>query len=79
MQNLINGVLIGGSIIGAVAIFKAVDWLIGLKYMTKDDCAFCRQKVETKQNNEDIKLTRIETKVDLIIGAFNIVPKESHD
>lgn len=79
MQNLINGVLIGGSIIGAVAIFKAVDWLIGLKYMTKDDCSLCRQKVETKQNNEDIKLTRIETKVDLIIGAFNIVPKEPHE
>ncbi len=76
MQNLINGAIIGGSIVGAVAIFKAVDWLIGLKYMTKDNCANCRQKVETKQNNEDIKLTRIETKVDLIIGAFNIVPKE---
>ena len=76
MQNIINGVAIGGSIIGAVAVFKAVDWLIGLKYMTKDSCASCRTKVEAKQNDENIKLTRIETKVDLIIGAFNIVPKE---
>lgn len=76
MENIINGVIIGGSIVGTVLVFKAVDWLISLKYMTKDNCASCRQKVETKQNNEDIKLTRIETKVDLIIGAFNIVPKE---
>ena len=49
---------------------------ISLKYMTKDSCATCRTKVEAKQNDENIKLTRIETKVDLIIGAFNIVPKE---
>lgn len=76
MQNLINGAITGVSIVGAVAIFKAVDWLIGLKYMTKDNCANCRANVEKKQNSEDIKLTRIETKVDLIIGAFNIVPKE---
>ena len=76
MQNIINGLVIGGGIVGAVAVFKAVDWLIGLKYMTKDNCANCRTKVESRQNNEDIKLTRIETKVDLIIGAFNIVPKE---
>ena len=76
MQDLINTAIVGGSIVGAVAIFKAVDWLIGLKYMTKDHCASCRSNVEKKQNSEDIKLTRIETKVDLIIGAFNIVPKE---
>lgn len=76
MESIINGVIIGGSIVGTVLVFKAVDWLISLKYMTKDNCASCRQKVEIKQNNEDIKLTRIETKVDLIIGAFNIVPKE---
>jgi hypothetical protein len=62
-----------GTVAGA---FKGIDWLIGLKYKTKDDCEHCRKKVEEKQNNEDIKLTRIETKVDLIIGAFNIVPKE---
>lgn len=76
MQDIINGVVIGGSVVGAVAIFKAVDWLISLKYMTKDNCAICRSVVEKKQNNEDIKLTRIETKVDLLIGAFDIVPKE---
>lgn len=76
MQDIINGVVIGGGVVGAVAIFKAVDWLISLKYMTKDNCAICRSVVEKKQNNEDIKLTRIETKVDLLIGAFDIVPKE---
>jgi len=63
--------------LGALAgAFKGIDWLISLKYKTKDECEFCRSKVEEKQANEDIKLTRIETKVDLIIGAFNIVPKE---
>lgn len=76
MQNLVEGLIVGGSLIGAVGIFKAADWLIGLKYMTKDACSNCRTKVEAKQNDENIKLTRIETKVDLIIGAFNIVPKE---
>lgn len=76
MENIIQGVIVGGGIVGAVAIFKAVDWLISLKYMTKDRCEFCRGQVVEKQSSEDIKLTRIETKVDMIIGAFNIVPKE---
>ena len=30
---------------GALGIgFKAADWLISLKYMTKDDCNACRKK-----------------------------------
>ncbi len=76
MENLTNVfyTVVGlGTVAGA---FKGIDWLIGLKYMTKDDCSTCRANVAQKQNNEDIKLTRIETKVDLIIGAFNIVPKD---
>ena len=67
MQNIVNGLAIGGSIIGAVAVFKAVDWLIGLKYMTKDNCNVCRAEVAQKQSIENEKLARIETKVDMLL------------
>jgi hypothetical protein len=45
MENL-TGVfytIIGlGTVAGA---FKGIDWLIGLKYMTKDNCNVCRAEV----------------------------------
>ena len=67
MENL-TGVfytIIGlGTVAGA---FKGIDWLISLKYMTKDNCNVCRAEVAQKQSVENEKLARIETKVDMLL------------
>ena len=67
MENL-SGIfytLIGlGTVAGA---FKGIDWLISLKYMTKDNCNTCRAEVAQKQSVENEKLARIETKVDMLL------------
>ena len=67
MENL-TGVfytIIGlGTVAGA---FKGIDWLIGLKYMTKDNCNTCRAEVAKTQSAENEKLARIETKVDMLL------------
>ena len=53
-----------GTVAGA---FKGIDWLISLKYMTKDNCSTCRQEVQKAQSVENEKLARIETKVDMLL------------
>jgi hypothetical protein len=53
-----------GTVAGA---FKGIDWLIGLKYMTKDNCSVCRAEVAKTQSAENEKLARIETKVDMLL------------
>ena len=67
MENL-SGIfytIIGlGTVAGA---FKGIDWLISLKYMTKDNCNTCRAEVAQKQSVENEKLARIETKVDMLL------------
>lgn len=58
---------------GAIAVaIKAVDWLIGLKYKTKDDCEICRKEIkETEQNNHDL-LISLNTKVDMLLSGKHI-------
>ena len=70
MDNLIYGfyALLGISIMAGA--FKGIDWLISLKYMTKDNCSICRQEVAEKQSSENVKLTRIETKVDMLLKRW---------
>ena len=55
------------AVAGLVGAFKTIDWLISLKYMTKDDCNLCRAELVQRQTKEDVKLTRIETKVDMLL------------
>ena len=59
--------------IGGIALgIKAVDWLISLKYKTKDDCELCRKEIkETEQNNHDL-LISLNTKVDLLLSGKHI-------
>lgn len=67
MENLVNVfyLIIG---LGTFATaFKAIDWLISLKYVSKDICNICREELIRKQGVEDVKLTRIETKVDMLL------------
>jgi hypothetical protein len=59
--------------IGGIALaVKAIDWLISLKYKTKDDCELCRKEIkETEQNNHDL-LISLNTKVDLLLNGKHI-------
>ena len=62
---------------GALGIgFKAADWLISLKYMTKDDCNACRKKAEDKRSVEMERLVRMETKMDMLLSYANVINKE---
>lgn len=76
MENLtiLIQTIIGFAALGAG--FKAADWLISLKYMTKEDCTACRSKVEEKHNCEIERLVRMETKMDMLLGYTNINNKE---
>ena len=67
MENLTHGLYAILGIAGIVGAFKTIDWLIGLKYMTKDHCSTCRAEVAKTQSAENEKLARIETKVDMLL------------
>ena len=62
-----------GGIIGG---FKGADWIIGLKYKTKDECEKCREIITTQRNTDNKILTRIDTKVDIIMENFDLKIKE---
>lgn len=75
-NNLIHAVY---TIIGLAAIigaFKGIDWLISLKYKTKDECENCRSKIFESLNFDKNSLVRLETKVDLLLENFNLKAKE---
>lgn len=75
-NNLIHAVY---TIIGIAAIigaFKGIDWLISLKYKTKDECENCRSKIFESLNFDKNSLVRLETKVDLLLENFNLKAKE---
>lgn len=75
-NNLIHAVY---TIIGLAAIigaFKGIDWLISLKYKTKDECESCRSKIFESLNFDKNSLVRLETKVDLLLENFNLKAKE---
>ena len=71
MDNNIIFYVLGG-ITALVAGFKAVDWLISLKYNTKDDCEKCREAILKGINNDRELLTRLDTKMDLLLKHMKI-------
>lgn len=75
-NNLIHAMY---SILGVAAIigaFKGIDWLIVLKYKTKDECEHCRSKIFESINFDKNSLARLETKVDLLLEKFELKPKD---
>lgn len=75
-----NEILIGiYALLGIAAIvgaFKAIDWLISLKYRTKDDCEVCQRAMKAEaQSNRDI-LICLDTKMDLILKHSKIIIEE---
>ena len=76
MDSIINAVyaLLGLALI--IGAFKGVDWLIALKYRTKDDCEACQKAMKLEaQGNRDL-LIALNTKVDLMLKHSKIIIDE---
>lgn len=70
MDNII--LYIVGGIVAVIGGFKACDWLIAQKYKTKDDCETCRSALFDVVNKDRDLLTRVDTKMDLILEHMKI-------
>nr|DAK00223.1 MAG TPA: Poxvirus A3L Protein [Bacteriophage sp.] len=70
MDNIILYIL--GGIATIIAGFKACDWLISLKYKTKDDCESCRKNIFEVVNTDRDLLTRLDAKMDLLLKHMKI-------
>lgn len=75
-NNLIQSVYTILGIAAIIGAFKGIDWLISLKYKTKDDCEKCRNKIIESLTFDKESLARLETKVDLLLEKFELKPKE---
>lgn len=72
-----NSILyIVGGLVTVIGGFNACDWLISLKYKTKDDCEKCRNTLFDIINKDRNLLTRVDTKMDLILEHMKISFKE---
>ena len=76
MTEIVYGVyaLFGVALI--IGAFKGIDWLIALKYRTKDDCEICQKAMRLEaQGNRDL-LIALNTKVDLMLKHSKITLEE---
>lgn len=74
MDNIL--LYIVGAVAGIIGAFKACDWLISLKYKTKDDCERCRNSIFETVNKDRELLTRVDAKLDLLLKHMKISIKE---
>lgn len=63
-NNIFYSILALGGLFGA---FKSVDWLICLKYQTKEDCEKCRGNIFEIINKDRDLLVRLDAKMDLVL------------
>ena len=52
---------------GLIGAFKSIDWLISIKYRTKDECEICRNTIYETLNKDRDLLVRLDTKMDLVL------------
>ena len=71
-NNICYSILAFGGIFGA---FKSVDWLISLKYQSKDNCEKCRNNIFEIINKDRDLLVRLDAKMDLVLEQM----KERHN
>lgn len=62
-------------IVFVIGIIKAVDWLIGNKYVTNLQCEKCRSEIYKMIATDHDLLRNLDTKMDLILDNFEIKPK----
>lgn len=70
MDNLV--LYIAGGFATVIGGFKAIDWLISLKYKTKDECESCRTVINETANTDRKLLIRVDTKMDLMLKHLKI-------
>lgn len=58
-----------------VGLFKALDWLISLKYQTKDTCEKCRKSMFETMNTDRNLLVEVDTKVSMILEYIELKRK----
>lgn len=75
-NNLIQSVYTILGVATIIGAFKGIDWLISLKYKTKDDCEKCRNKIIESITFDKESLARLEAKMDLLLEKFELKPKE---
>ena len=71
-QNLLHALYTVLAIAAIAGGFKGIDWLIGLKYKSKDDCEICRKIIFDTVNNDRTLLTRLDAKMDLLLKHMKI-------
>jgi len=54
-------------LVSLVAAFKSIDWLISIKYRTKDECEMCRNVIFEAINKDRDLLVRLDAKMDLVL------------
>lgn len=54
-------------LVSLVAAFKSIDWLISIKYRTKDECEICRNVIFETINKDRDLLVRLDAKMDLVL------------
>ena len=61
---------------GFFGAFKSIDWLISIKYRTKDECEKCRNLIYEAINKDRDLLVRLDAKMDLVLQKMKEV---NHD
>ncbi|MBR5304993.1 MAG: hypothetical protein IKU37_09235 [Candidatus Gastranaerophilales bacterium] len=67
---VIYSFLVLGTLIG---VFKSIDWLISIKYRTKDECERCRNLIYEAINKDRDLLVRLDAKMDLVLEKMKEV------
>ena len=70
---VIYSFLILGALIG---VFKSIDWLISIKYRTKDECERCRNLIYETINKDRDLLVRLDAKMDLVLEKMKEVKND---
>ena len=70
---VIYSFLVLGTLIG---VFKSIDWLISIKYRTKDECERCRNLIYEAINKDRDLLVRLDAKMDLVLEKMKEVKND---
>lgn len=67
LSYIIHGIAGLCAIVVCIGIFKTIDWLISLKYQSKDKCEDCRKEIFNTINVDRSLLIEVNTKVTMIL------------
>lgn len=73
---IIHGIAGLAALVVFVGIIKAIDWLISLKYQSKDKCEECRKEIFNTINIDRNLLIEVNAKVSMILEHIENKIKE---